>query len=311
MIPSPSTLFVFEAAARLGNFSHAAAELNITQPAVSHAVATLERHLDQQLFVRLGPQLSLTESGEQLSRATTRAFGRIEKTIDGFKRHDQDRETVMLSISSGMVSHWLMPRLHIFRQEFPQIDLQFQLLPHSVGGSLGSCDLGLRVVAGKNRERIGGWFAPERIMALGAPGYLRNRGSLEAPKHPHTQIKLEMNWFGWPEFLSVTGNEADPETSEISFPDYAVVVQTAMSGQGLVLGWTSVVSTLVVDGVLVPAADAVVETDRSYHLLSSTRRPNRNSVDKVRDWLISEMAVEERRLQEMFRGARRFRIAYS
>ena len=311
LIPSPSTLFVFEAAARLGNFSHAAAELNITQPAVSHAVASLERHLEQQLFVRVGPQLTLTEAGEQLSRATTRAFGRIEKTIEGFKRPDQDREIVMLSVSSGMVSYWLMPRMHDFRREFPNIDLQFQLLPHSVGGPLGNCDLGLRVAARKDRDRIGGWFAPERVIALGAPGYLQDRGRLEAPTQPHTLIKLEMNWFGWPEFLSTTGARADLHAPEISFPDYAVVIQTALSGQGLVLGWTSVVSTLVIDGVLELAADAVVETDRGYHLLSSPRRPNRDCVDRVRDWMIAQMEAEERQLQEMFRPARHFHVPYS
>lgn len=311
LVPSPSALFVFEAAARLGNFSHAAVELNITQPAVSHAVAALERHLDQKLFVRLGPQLNLTEAGEQLSRVATRAFGQIEQTIEGFKPQDQGRETVMVSMSSGMASHWLMPRLHNFRQEFPDIDLQFQLLPHSVSGSLGNCDLGLRAVAGKDRDRIGGWFSPERIIPLGAPGYLRDRGLLDAPAKPHTLINLEMNWFGWPEFLSMTECISYPEATKLSFPDYAVVIQTAVSGQGLILGWTSVVSTLVIDGVLAPAVDAVIETDRSYHLLSSTRRPRRACVDKVRDWMIAEMALEERRLQEMFQSARRHRIRYS
>lgn len=309
--PSARSLLIFEAAARLRNFSRAGGELNITQPAVSHAVASLERHLEQKLFVRSGPKLALTEHGERLSRAVSRAFGDIQTVLSEIRGHEQDRETVMLSLSSAMVAHWLMPRYEMFRRALPDIDLQFQLLPISVGGPLTNCDLGLRVAVGDDRHGIGGWFAPERVLALGAPAYLRDHGLLDDPMGRHVLINLRQNEYGWPEFLATTGMAGSGAFEHISFPDYAVVLQAAIGGQGLVLGWTSVVSRLIIDGALVPATHAVIETDRSYHLVSSSQRAPKPSTIAVRDWLIAEMEHEENLLKEMLTGAPRLRMSYS
>lgn len=310
-IPSASVLLAFEAAARLCNFSRAAAELNVTQPAISHAVSSLERYLDQKLFVRAGPVLTLTESGERLSRVTSRSFAQIEAVLQELQARSRDREVVMMSLSSGLVAHWLMPRYDAFRQAFPDIDLQFQLLPGSVGGSLGNCDLGLRSAVGMESQRLGGWFAPERVVALGTPTYLRERGTLEQPLGRHTLINLPKHTYGWPEFLSQTGLAARGPYEMLSFPDYAVVLQSTIGGQGLGLGWTSVVSKLIIDGVLAPAADAVVHTDRSYHLILSSQRAARPCVIAVRDWLIAQMESEERQIQDLFRGATHIPTSYS
>ena len=55
MLPSGNALFVFEAAARSGSFTAAAAELNVTQPAVSRMLARFEQYLGVRLFDRTAP----------------------------------------------------------------------------------------------------------------------------------------------------------------------------------------------------------------------------------------------------------------
>lgn len=292
-LPSPSALFAFEVAARLGSFSRAAEELNITQPAVSHAIAALEQHLGQKLFQRAGPRIELTTAGQRLARTTTRAFRSIEDTLADIVEHDGEREVVMLSISSGMAAHWLMPRHGAFKAAFPEVDLQFQLIAVSVGGPLGGSDIGLRAAAGADARRIGGWFAPERVVAAGSPGYLREHGGLADPRRGHTLISLPDHWFGWPEFAAAAELRLPAGHDRLAFSDYAVVLQAALSGQGLALTWTSVASRLLLDGMLVPAADRVVRTDRSYHLIVNPQRPPRPVVLAVRDWLIAEMARDE------------------
>ncbi|WP_162142390.1 LysR family transcriptional regulator [Cucumibacter marinus] len=298
-LPSPSTLFVFEVAARLTNFSRAAQELNITQPAVSHAVATLEQHLGQPLFTRAGPHLELTEAGEKLSRVTTRSFHAIEAVLEEIEGRDSSREIVMLSISSGMATHWLMPRYGAFREVFPHTDLQFQLIAGSVGGPLLNCDLGLRVAQGEDARELGGWFAPERVLAVGAPSYLREHGSFDEPKANHTLIHLPDHWFGWPEFAQKADIRTPAGYDKLSFSDYSVVLQAALSGQGLALAWTSVASGLIINGMLEQASKTVVVTDRSYHLVSSSQRATRAIVRHVRDWLIAEMEKDEKLLSHL------------
>lgn len=298
-LPSASTLFTFEAAARLGSFSRAALELNITQPAVSHAIARLERHIGQALFVRAGPKLELTSGGERLSRVTTRAFMAVEEALKEIQSHDGTRHVVMLSISSGMATHWLMPRYGAFRERFPNTDLQFQLIPGAVGGPLHNCDLGLRVAAGDASQQLEGRFASERIVAVATPGYLEGHGSLEEPLQPHTLISLSEHWFGWPDFAAATGTSLPQQANRIAFSDYSVVIQAALSGQGIALAWTSVASRLILDGLLMKASDAVMATDRNYHFVPSSQRPMRPVVQDVRHWLIEQMREEERELDLM------------
>ncbi|MEZ5913693.1 MAG: LysR family transcriptional regulator, partial [Paracoccaceae bacterium] len=67
-LPPPNLLIGFEAAARLESFSLAAAELNVTQSAVSHQIRTLEDHLGQPLFQRIHRGIELTDAGADLLR---------------------------------------------------------------------------------------------------------------------------------------------------------------------------------------------------------------------------------------------------
>lgn len=296
-LPSASALFAFEAAARHGNFSRAAEELNITQPAVSHAVSTLEKHLGQKLFARQGPRLILTEHGERLGRTTTRAFTSIEHVLDDITATTAHREVVTLSISSGMATHWLMPRYAGFRERFPDADLQFKLIPGSVRGPLYDCDLGLRVADPETKGNLDGWFAPERVMAVCSPSYRNEYGSFEHPKKPHVLVSLPEYWLDWPEFVARQDGRLDPSFKRLTFPDYSVVVHTALSGQGMALGWTSVVSRLLLDGSLVKASAGFIQTDQNYYMVMSSRRAARPIVVAVRDWIVEQMRQEEIQLK--------------
>ncbi|MEW9806511.1 LysR family transcriptional regulator [Mesorhizobium marinum] len=293
-LPSSNSLFVIEAAARLGSFSRASEELNITQPAVSHAIAALEKHLGQQLFVRNGPRLSLTENGQRLGQATTRAFASVENVIIEMENTSERGEVVTLSTSTGMATHWLMPRYSQFLERFPEATLQFQLMPIRVYGPLNGCDLGLRIADPEESRRLDGRFAPERIMVVGSPAYLEEFGTFERPKKPHTLTNLSGHPVDWTDFTG--GAPIDPSWRTLTFSDYSVVIHTALRGLGLAIGWTSVISKLMLDEQLVRASDTVIETGRVYHLVTGSSEP-RPLVLAVRDWIAEQMFEEEQQLK--------------
>lgn len=88
-LPSLKALLAFEASARLGSFTSAAAELSVTQGAVSQQIKSLEVHLGQRLFYRhkrgeqLGDQrITLTPAGEQLATALHPPFLQIKQAVD-------------------------------------------------------------------------------------------------------------------------------------------------------------------------------------------------------------------------------------
>src|SRR5258705_365037 len=75
----------------------------------------------------------------------------------------------------------------------------------------------------------------------------------------------------------------------LSFSDYAVVVQAALLGQGITLGWLTVVSHWLLTGTLVPACESLVSTRRICELVYPRNRPIRPVAAEIRDWIIAQM----------------------
>ena len=119
MLPSSNALFVFDAAARNGSFTAAAAELNVTQPAVSRMLGQFEEHLGVRLFDRKAGRAVLTEEGELLYRRVLEGFRSIESGLIEIERRRKGTETVTLSVSSAFTTHWLMPRIDKLQRQFP------------------------------------------------------------------------------------------------------------------------------------------------------------------------------------------------
>ncbi len=109
----PLRLFaVFEAVLRSGSPQRAAAELNVSQPAISQAIKALETHIGAALLDRSTRPPTLTEAGRILQRAVTEGLGRITEAIaqiDALQRVSPGSVTVACSV--GTATYWLMPRL--------------------------------------------------------------------------------------------------------------------------------------------------------------------------------------------------------
>src|SRR5512132_2726690 len=86
-LPSLNALRAFEAAARHLSFSRAAAELNVTQAAISHQVKALENHLGLSLFRRLNRALMLTDQGQVLFPALRDALDNLAEAASRDRRH--------------------------------------------------------------------------------------------------------------------------------------------------------------------------------------------------------------------------------
>ena len=106
-----SSIRVFEAAARLKSFTRAAAELGMTQAAVSWQIKALETKLSLSLFRRLPREVALTEPGERLARAATEAMLLLRRAFADLTEADQGvlSITTLATIGYGdvvPVAHW-------------------------------------------------------------------------------------------------------------------------------------------------------------------------------------------------------------
>ena len=288
-----NALFAFEAAGRLRNFTHAARELNVTPAAVSRMMQRLEEHLATALFRREQTGLTLSDSGQVLHDATSRAMKLIGEALSDIESRAEGNDTVTLSVSTAFTTHWLMPRMHRFKAEFPTVDLHFQLVMGALTGPVNDVDLGMRFVD-PGRVDASHRMIPimsEVLIPLCSPGYL------DGTRREKTAITLS----GSPPLQLYDRPDLQPTNPLMTFDDYAIVVQAALLGQGVCWGWLNVVSHLMLERQLVPAHAEVRVTKRICCLLQF-HRPRRPIVEQVRDWMIAELKDDYTALQKMYPG---------
>jgi DNA-binding transcriptional LysR family regulator len=286
MLPSSNALFVFDAAARNGSFTAAAAELNVTQPAVSRMLGRFEDYLGVRLFDRSAGGATLTEEGELLYRRVTDGFRSIESGLIEIDRRRRGTETVTLSVSSAFTTHWLMPRMDKLQREFPGVDLRFQLISGSLRGAVENVDVGMRFRDRDDTEPSGALVMKEVMLPICSPGY-RDTNVAKKPAGGRTIIKLADTPEDW--VTQYPGALTTGPAKALSFSDYAVVVQAALLGQGVTLGWITVVAHWLLTGALVPVSAKLVKTRRVCEFVNPRNRPLRPVAVEIRDWIIGEM----------------------
>jgi DNA-binding transcriptional LysR family regulator len=181
-----------------------------------------------------------------------------------------------------------MPRMDRLRKEFPSVDLRFQLISGKVMGPVDDVDLGIRFVSGKEPDYEGVVVMPEILLPICTPGYRDQLAHRAGEHNSDTLINLsggERDWYR--RFPSFQKNGRRPGNT-LDFSDYAIVVQAALLGQGIALGWLNVVTHWLRNGALIPAEQEVILTGRVCHLVHSAARPIRSAVSDVRDWIVEE-----------------------
>ncbi|HEY4294880.1 MAG TPA: LysR family transcriptional regulator [Paraburkholderia sp.] len=293
-LPSANALFVFEAAARCGNFTRAAQELYVSQPAVSRMLARMEDHIGVRLFERVHGGIELTENGRILYRKISEGFNGIESAIREIEARATGVESVTLSVSTGFTTHWLMPRMSRLNEAFPSIDLRFQLISGRIGGPLTDVDLGMRFMHDSEIDENSVLVMPETLIPVCNPRYQEAAQADAGAEHGDTVIVMDDEERGWHHRFGAFAQHGRHVASMLSFSDYAIVVQAALLGQGIALGWLNVVSHWLSQRALVPAEDEIVVTKRRCCLVSPESRPLRPIVADVRDWIIDEMRSDLR-----------------
>lgn len=126
-MPPLNWLRSFEACARLGSFSAAAEELNITQPAVSHQIRLLESFLNRDLFIRDGRRKRLSNAGKEYIFFVREAFDILRVGSESVFNLKSGSE-LTLRVNMAFTLFWLMPRLNSLYEKHPWIRLN--ILPH-------------------------------------------------------------------------------------------------------------------------------------------------------------------------------------
>ena len=234
-LPPLNSLHAFEAAARHLSFTRAAAELNVTQGAVSHRIRALEDRLGRRLFRRAGRAIALTDAGEDYLPYVQRAFEQlIEGTGRVFGGAGPDVLTVTLQPSFAM--QWLIPRLGDFHAAHPAREVHQITTDRVVDLSREDVDVGIRsglagTWPGLRCDRL---FAFD-LVPVCSPRLVDGPAPLKQPADlaNHTLIHAEGGAEDWLRWLAAAGVEGVDATAGQYFDSASLAIAAAYSGLGV------------------------------------------------------------------------------
>ena len=301
-ISSPAALFVFEATARHGSFRAAALELNVTQPSISYQIKNLEKHLGTRLFERRGRNIYLTGDGERLFRSVKRGFADIQAGIAEISR-SANEDLVTLCSSSSAAAHLILPRYPILQKSLPTIDLNLKIMSRDVDPAAENADFAIWLGDGK-WEGLQAWrLFDEVYFPVCAPSLLdpsTRSISIEDLKSCNLLYLKERfrKRDNWQDFFEKAGSPLSQVHERLTFSDQQPLLEAAVSGQGLALGWFGFTDHFVSTGALIKPVDFVVRTNRAFYLVAPDGVRFARTAVKFRDWLLAEGKEIQQRLEQ-------------
>lgn len=284
----------FEAAARNLSFTKAAAELNLTQSAVSRQIKSLEEWLGVALFERRTRSLALTRHGETLFKAVPDILRTVED-VSRRIRQQQLARTLTVTTTASFASLWLIPRLTGFTRDHPQLDVRISASSKFVDLERSNVEIAIRYTSAVPAESAIKLFE-EEVFPVCAPQLLKDTSKpLSRPNDLQHHVLLHyddpanrISWLDWPTWLESVGLKEMKVAGSVRFNQYDQVVVAATSGQGVALGRSPLLKSMLGAGTLVaPFSDKSV-APRAYYVIASKTSSKNPDVQQFIDWLIEE-----------------------
>jgi LysR family glycine cleavage system transcriptional activator len=299
-IPSLPAVRVFEAAARHENFTRAAAELGMTQAAVSYQIRVLEERLGVALFRRERKKVVLTDAGRRASAETSRAFDILDGAFSALRAEDEGTLTVTTSYT--FANTWFAWRLGAFQMTNPEMAVRM-LTDDSVVDFAGSeVDVGVRTGQGDWPGLSAELLFRVDFTPMCSPEFLERHGGSLKPEDllDIPLIGPQDPW--WAHWLRQAGVDVPPRPPR---PGVRLGYQAhegfaAMAGQGMAMLTPFFWRNDLAEGRLVRPFGQVSTRGWGYWLVYAEHRRLVPKIRRFREWLLAEVA---RDLKQLAAGA--------
>lgn len=294
-LPALDPLKGFEAAARHLSFTKAAAELNLTQSAISRQIQTLEEQLGVRLFRREIRALHLTGEGEALQRVVADVLGRLADVCSEI-RVVQRRPQVNLTAAVGIASLWLVPRLAAFQAAQPEVDVRISADNRVVDLEREGFDVALRYLGEGEAPADAVLLFEEQVFPVAAPALAASLPKRVSAEDFSRIVLLAYDddraapWFSWEPWLLGLGLSGARPKAVLRFNQYDQVMRAAEEGQGVALGRGPLVAQAIEAGRLVPLAVRREKLPARGYYLVRTAGVARAEVDAFVAWILGEAA---------------------
>lgn len=292
-LPPLGRLRAFEAAARHESFTLAADELSLTQTAISKQIAALEEYLGTPLFTRRNRAVFLTEEGRRYSRVVSGALADIAYETARLRGAMQS-DGLVLHCQLCEAFYWLMPRLSRFHERHPSLEVRVVSSLAPLTEAPESFDVAIQttgLAAGAARLLF---TADDEVFPVAAPA------TVSGYRLPVSVDQLErftllahrvvpQMWMDWEAWYQKMGVPMPRPCRTLDFDNFPLVLQAAVAGQGVALGWQRSVEGLIADGKLVRVCKESVLRPGELSVYHGNRSGNAAAVAALAEWLREEM----------------------
>ena len=309
-LPPFPELVAFEAVARHLSFTRAAAELCVTQSAVSHRVRRLEKFYGAQLIQRLNPGIALTDAGAALLPDLTALLDGLTRLGKRGERH------LRVAAGSSLCTWWLAGRLSEYMKHHPDLSIELIAIDND---NTSLPDVDIRILWMKESEIAHGvphaLLGNEHVFPVCNPRLVSGRPSgdvhvLEPMTllHKSAQTAGEWSWNVWFEHLGI---DRKRRGSELRFNDLSMSISAAMDGSGVSLARSLLVHDALRDGrLIVPIAHIEPMTSVKQHVARWRRdRANDPDIKSFVSWLTKEAKSTLTDTARLLQSSKRVRAA--
>jgi LysR family transcriptional regulator, glycine cleavage system transcriptional activator len=292
MLPSLNGLRAFDAAARHLSFTRAAAELHVTQTAISHQIRRLEAQLGVRLFVRRNRALLLTREAQGYLPAVRTAFDDLRRATERLQRPDRDG-LLTVSTTASLAAKWLVTRVATFQDTHPTIEVRITTSTHLVDFRREEIDMAVRYGRGNWPGLRAQWLMAEDIFPVCSPALLSDVKPLRRPEDlaHHTLLHASVSREDWRLWLTAAGLPVSLALRRgLNFDQSFMALQAAMDGLGVALGRTQLVEQDIAAGRLVVPFDVVLPSDAGFYIVAPEETADTPKISLFRNWLVQSVA---------------------
>jgi LysR family glycine cleavage system transcriptional activator len=289
LLPSLNGLRAFEAAARHMSFTRAAAELNVTQTAISHQIRRLEEQLGLTLFIRRNRTLELTREALDYLPSIRSAFADLHRATAKLRRNEHEGR-LTVSTTASLATKWLVSRVAAFQDANPGVEVRISTSTHLVDFQREEVDIAVRYGHGVWPGLRADWLMAEHIFPVCSPDLLNDARPLRTPEDlaHHTLLHTTVSREDWQLWLTAAGLPASIATRRgMTFDQGFMAIQAAMEGLGVALGRFHLVEADLAAGRLVAPFDTVLPQDAGYYIVAPEATAETVKIVRFRDWLIA------------------------
>ena len=290
-LPPLAAVRVFEAAARVGNFTRAAEELGMTQAAVSYQVKLLEERLGVPLFARSGRGIVLTDMGRRIAPQVTSAFDTLG---DAFASVRAENESILtITAPRTFATNWLAGRLGSFQLARPDLAVRLDVSDTMTDFASGEFDLAIRGAAQATPGLHGHFLMRMPVVPLANPAFLANYPPVSEPSDLLKIPRLSPGddwWDLWFETASPCG-QSSSEQPAVRFDSQVLDGNAAIAGHGVAILSPPMWQPAMAAGLLVPVSQHIAYYHNSFWLVYPENKRSLAKVRAFREWLFADLAL--------------------